>query len=134
MNGLPADVAAIVAHWHRVSPGREALRHGERSWTWAQLAEQVDRNAAAQVSAGLRPGDRVAILDKSSPAHLVTALACLRVGTVLVPVNFRLAPGEARYLINDAWARLLLVGAEFRHVAHAVKADLTSVKKVVLVS
>jgi len=133
MNDLPADAGALVDHWRRAAPGREALCYGERSWTWAQVADQVDRNAAAQLAAGLRPGDRVAILDKNSPAHLVTALACLRAGTVLVPVNFRLAAPEARHLISDARARLLLAGAEFRPVADAIQADLPSVAKTVVV-
>jgi acyl-CoA synthetase (AMP-forming)/AMP-acid ligase II len=133
MNDLPADVGALAEHWRQAAPDREALCYGERSWTWAQLAEQVDRNAAAQLAAGLRPGDRVALWDKNSPAHLVTALACLRAGTVLVPVNFRLAAAEARHLISDARARLLLTGAEFGHVTDAIKADLPSVAKTVVV-
>jgi acyl-CoA synthetase (AMP-forming)/AMP-acid ligase II len=133
MNDLPADVGALAEHWRRAAPDREALRYGERSWTWAQLADQVGRNAAAQLAAGLRPGDRVALLDKTSPAHLVTALACMRTGTVMVPVNFRLTAQEARQLINDARARLLLTGTEFGHVTDAIKADLPSVAKTVVV-
>jgi acyl-CoA synthetase (AMP-forming)/AMP-acid ligase II len=133
MNDLPADVGALAEHWRRAAPDRAALCYGERSWTWAQLADQVDRNAAAQLAAGLRPGDRVALWDKNGPAHLVTALACLRAGTVLVPVNFRLAAAEARHLISDARAKLLLVGAEFRHVTDAIKADLPSVAKTVVI-
>jgi len=133
MNDLPADAGTLVEHWRRAAPDRAALCYGERSWTWAQLADQVDRNAAAQLMAGLRPGDRVALLDNTSPAHLVTVLACLRAGTVLVPVNFRLAAEEARHLISDARAGLLLAGAEFRHVTDAIKADLPSVAKTVVV-
>lgn len=133
MDDLPADAGTLVEHWRRAAPDREALRYGELSWTWAQLADSVDRNAAAQVAAGLRAGDRVAILDKNSPAHLVTALACLRAGTVLIPVSFLLAPEEARRLISDARPRLLLVGGEFRHVTDAIEPDLPSVEKTVVV-
>jgi acyl-CoA synthetase (AMP-forming)/AMP-acid ligase II len=124
MNGLPPDAGALVDYWRQATPDREALRYGERSWTWAQFADRVDRNAAAQLAAGLRPGDRIALLDKSSPAHLETALACLRAGTVLVPVNFRLAPDEIRHLLTDAQVRLLLTGAKFRPVADAIRANL----------
>jgi len=132
MSDLPADVGALAEYWGRAAPNREALWYRERSWTWAQLADQVNRNAAAQLAAGLRPGDRVALLDKNSPAHIVTALACLRVGTVLVPVNFRLAADEARHLISDSRARLLLAGAEFRDVTDTIKADLPSVARTVV--
>jgi acyl-CoA synthetase (AMP-forming)/AMP-acid ligase II len=131
MNELPADVGALVEHWRRAMPDREAIRFGQRSWTWAQFANRVERNAAAQVAAGLRPGDRVAVWDSSSPVHLETMLACLRAGTVLVPVNFRYSAEEAGYLIKDARARLLIVGSEFRHRADSIEADLPSGTRVI---
>jgi acyl-CoA synthetase (AMP-forming)/AMP-acid ligase II len=131
MNELPADVGALVEHWRRATPDREAVRFGQRSWTWAQFAGRVERNAAAQVAAGLRPGDRVAVWDSSSPVHLETMLACLRAGTVLVPVNFRYSAEEAGYLIKDAQARLLIVGSEFRPRADSIATDLPSVARIV---
>jgi acyl-CoA synthetase (AMP-forming)/AMP-acid ligase II len=132
MNELPADVGALVEHWRRATPDREAIRFGRRSWTWAQFADRVGRNAAAQLAAGLRPGDRVAVWDRNSPVHLETMMACLRAGTVLVPVNFQFSAEEARYLIGDARAKLLIVGDEFRRVADTIEADLTSMTRVVV--
>ena len=131
MNELPADVGALVGHWRRATPDREAVRFGQRSWTWAEFAGRVERNAAAQVAAGLRPGDRVAVWDRNSPLHLETMLGCLRAGTVLVPVNFRYSAEEAGYLIKDARARLLIVGGEFRHLADSIASGLPSVARVV---
>jgi len=133
MNALPANAGEIIDHWRRVAPGREALRHGERSWTWAQLADRVGRNAAAQAAAGLRAGDRVAVLDKSNPVQVETVLACLQAGTVMTPVNFMFAADQVRHVISDARARLLLVGAEFRQVAEAIAAEIPSVEQVVIV-
>jgi acyl-CoA synthetase (AMP-forming)/AMP-acid ligase II len=113
-------------------PDREVIRFGQQSWTWAHPADRVDRNVAAQLAAGLRPGDRVAVWDKNGPVHLETMMACLRAGTVLVPVNFRFAAAEARCLIHDAQVRLLIVGAEFRYVADTIEAGLPSVARVVV--
>ena len=70
------DIVSLVEHWQRVMPDREAVRYGDRSWTWAEMADRIRRNAAGQLAAGLRPGDRVAYLDKNHPACLETTLAC----------------------------------------------------------
>ncbi|HEY3753604.1 MAG TPA: AMP-binding protein, partial [Pseudonocardiaceae bacterium] len=113
MDALPQDVANLVEYWTQVSPDREAFRYGEQSWTWSEFADRVDRNAAGQLAAGMRPGDRVAYLDKNHPACMETAMACLRIGTANAVVNFRLAPDEIRYVINDAQARIVFVGTEF---------------------
>lgn len=131
MSRRPAGIGDLTDHWRRAAPGRPALRHGDRSWTWAQLADRVSRAAAAQRASGLRPGDRVALLDRASPEHLVLALACLRAGTVLVPVNARLADEQARYLISDSGARLLIAGEQFGPVAAAAR-ELAPVRSVIM--
>ena len=85
-------IADLWRRWEREAPDREAVRSEDRSWTWAEWGERVRRAASAQAAAGLRPGDRVAFLDKNHPACLETTLACALTGTVNAVVNFRLAP------------------------------------------
>ncbi len=114
-------------------PDREAIHYGSRSITWAQLADRVRRNAAAQLAAGLRPGDRIAYLDKNHPGCFETTLACALVGTANAVVNFRLAAEEIRYIINDAQASIVLVGTEFLPVLAKIRDELPSVRRVVVV-
>jgi acyl-CoA synthetase (AMP-forming)/AMP-acid ligase II len=133
MDALPQDVANLVEYWTQVSPDREAFRYGEQSWTWSEFADRVDRNAAGQLAAGMRPGDRVAYLDKNHPACMETAMACLRIGTANAVVNFRLAPDEIRYVINDAQARIVFVGTEFLPVLAKIRDGLPTVERVIVV-
>jgi acyl-CoA synthetase (AMP-forming)/AMP-acid ligase II len=133
MHALPPDVATLADHWERNAPDREAVRYGQQSWTWAQVADRIRRNAAAQLVEGLRPGDRVAYLDKNHPAALETALACAIVGTANAVVNFRLAPDEIRYIINDAEAQVVFVGTEFLPVLQKLRDELPTVRRVVVV-
>jgi acyl-CoA synthetase (AMP-forming)/AMP-acid ligase II len=133
MNALPRDVATLVQHWEKATPDREALRYGQRSWTWTQVADRIRRNAAAQLAEGLGAGDRVAYLDKNHPAALETALACALVGTANAVVNFRLAPDEIRYVINDAQAQVVFVGTEFLPVLRKLRGELPTVRRVVVV-
>ncbi|HKN97912.1 MAG TPA: long-chain-fatty-acid--CoA ligase [Pseudonocardiaceae bacterium] len=132
MDALPQDVANLVDHWRRVAPDREAVHYGDRAWTWREFAERIDRNAAGLVAAGLQPGDRVAYLDKNHPACIETSLACLRIGAANAVVNFRLAPDEVRYVINDAQASILFVGTEFLPVLAKIRDDLPTVRRVIV--
>ena len=69
----------------------EALRCGDRAWSWAQLNERADRFAAA----GSRASRRLAVLDMNDPATIEAAYGASRAGAVLTVVNFRLGAGGA---------------------------------------
>ncbi|RBM19585.1 long-chain fatty acid--CoA ligase [Prauserella sp. PE36] len=123
----------MVRHWEREDPGRTALRFGERAWTWGELATRVRRNATAQAAAGLAPGDRVAFVDKNHAACLETTLACGLAGSVNAVVNFRLAPAELAYVLNDSGARVVFAGAELLPVLEQIRDDLDAVERVITV-
>jgi acyl-CoA synthetase (AMP-forming)/AMP-acid ligase II len=127
----PTDFTAILAHWASKQPEAIAITFGASNWTWAELAVRVRRNAAAQRSAGLVPGDRIAVLDLNHPSCLELTLACAQVGTANAVVNFRLAPPEIVYVINDAKARLLFVGPEFAGIVETLRDQLPSVEQVI---
>jgi acyl-CoA synthetase (AMP-forming)/AMP-acid ligase II len=52
---------------------------------------------------------------------------------VLVPVNWRLAGQEIAFIVNDAGAEILFVGAEFLDAVAAIRDQLTSVREVVVI-
>jgi acyl-CoA synthetase (AMP-forming)/AMP-acid ligase II len=131
MSDRPTHIHALLTRWAVEQPDREALKYGEQTWTWAELAERVARNAAAQRAAGLRPGGRVAVLDLNHPSCLETTLACAQVGTANVVVNFRLTPSEIEYVINDSGAELLFVGPEFAEAVAGLRDKLPNVREVV---
>ena len=126
-------VAEVLTHWEARRPDALALRYAGTDRTWAQLAQRVRRNAAAQRAAGLRPGDRVAVLDLNHPSCLELTLACAQAGTANAVVNFRLAPAEIAYVINDAQARVLFVGPEFAAAVEALRPTLPSLERVIRV-
>ena len=97
-------------------PDREVVRFGDETWSWGQWEERIRRNAAGQIAEGVRPGERVAFLDKNHPACLETTMACAIAGTTHAILNFRLAAEELVYLLNDSQARIMFAGAEFTEV------------------
>ncbi len=128
-----ADFTAILARWEAQQPDAVAITFGGRHWTWAELAQRVRRAAAGLRAAGLAPGDRIAVLDLNHPSCLELTLACAQVGTANAVVNFRLAPPEIAYVINDAKAGLLFVGPEFAGAVEKLRDQLPAVERVIRV-
>ncbi|MEM3087056.1 MAG: long-chain-fatty-acid--CoA ligase [Halobacteria archaeon] len=102
----------------RLCPETPALRFEGRTVSYGDLNARVNRLAHA-ISRKVRRGDRVAFLSKNRPELIELYFANAKAGTVTVPVNCRLTPAEAEYVISHSDARLLFVAPEFRAVAEA---------------
>ncbi len=130
MSDTRRTVSTLLQRWATERPDDEAVRFGDTRHTWAQLDERVRRVASALRAEGVGPGDRIAVLDLNHPSCLELTLACARIGAANAVVNFRLAPPEIVYVINDAAAAVLAVGPEFAGTVEQVADELPSVRRV----
>ncbi|WP_336855239.1 o-succinylbenzoate--CoA ligase [Sinomonas albida] len=101
------------------SGSNTALIAGERSISYAELAERTDRLAQALRRRGVARGDRVAYLGENDPAFVETFFACGLLGAVFVPLNTRLAAPELQFQLDDAGVRLLVASARLDALAAA---------------
>ncbi|MCA1926222.1 MAG: long-chain fatty acid--CoA ligase [Thiobacillus sp.] len=85
------------------------------SFTWAQVAEEVERWRRALVKEGLAPGDRVALMLRNCVEWVIFDQAALSLGLVTVPLYLDDRPDNAAYILDHADARLLLVEGKFQH-------------------
>jgi long-chain acyl-CoA synthetase len=88
-----------------------AVVWGERSSTYAELADRSRRIAAGLVAEGLKPGDRIAIWASNTGEFVEFYLAAAIGGFIAVPINFRFTPPEADHVLHDAGPRAILVAA-----------------------
>jgi malonyl-CoA/methylmalonyl-CoA synthetase len=72
------------------------------SMTYGQLFERAGRAARALADLGVEPGDRVAVQIDKSPDMIVLALACLKAGAALLPLNGAYTLGELEYFLFDS--------------------------------
>jgi acyl-CoA synthetase (AMP-forming)/AMP-acid ligase II len=112
----------------REHPDAEFAVQGARSVSYAEAQALANQIANALVAKGLAPGDRVALLSKNSIEHALWYYACSKVGVVPVPLNFRLAPPEWSYIVNDAGAVLLFAQDALAAAIEPVRGELGSVK------
>lgn len=90
-------------------PEALALRDPSRQRTWGELDRAVSGVANRLREAGITPRERVAVLARDSVAYVEALLGIARARGVAVPINWRLALPEVRYILEDSGARLLLV-------------------------
>jgi acyl-CoA synthetase (AMP-forming)/AMP-acid ligase II len=113
---------AQMLRWRaRRHPDLAAMWFQGRTRTFAELDASTSALAAGLVSdLGVRPGDRVAILDKNSDAYIELLFALDKAGAVGVPVNWRLTAPEVATVVGDADPAALVVGDELRASADQV--------------
>jgi fatty-acyl-CoA synthase len=115
------DLSQWIERHARFAPGAAAIRFDGAAISYAELARRIRCAAAVLADAGVARGDAVAYLGLNSPAELVLLFACARLGAMLVPLNWRLAPPEHARVLADCPPRLLFVEPAFTEHARAIE-------------
>jgi O-succinylbenzoate-CoA ligase len=121
----------ILARNARREPDRTALVFGEDALTFAELDTRVNRLANALSGRGVGRGDQVAVLMYNSLEVIESFFACQKLGACPVPVNFRLAPSELAYILEDSESVAVLTDGQLTSLALEATADLDAVRLVV---
>jgi len=105
---MPEDFLAAYA---RSQPGKPAVVDDKPdgtvvTWTYADLDRRANRVANLLLSLGAGPGEKVLWCGPNSPEIVAVMSATRKIGAVAVPLNYRLSPQEARYIINHSDAEV----------------------------
>ena len=85
-----------------------------RRFTYAQMNERAERLAGYLRGAwGAKAGDRLAILAKNSTEYFEFQYACMKLGALMLPLNWRLAEQELSFILQDSGAIGLVYDGEF---------------------
>ncbi|MEL7433021.1 MAG: long-chain fatty acid--CoA ligase [Chloroflexota bacterium] len=96
----------------------------ERRYTYTQFNERAGKLAAYMRDVwGISAGDHVAILAKNCSEYFEFEFACVKLGAVMLPLNWRLAVPELLFILEDAEAKGLLYDSEFADSIPALLAD-----------
>ena len=125
-------IADILERNRRDAPDREAVVCGDVRLTYAEVGARVDRLAAVLTELGLGRGARVAVLEKNCHRFLELYFAAAQVGTVLVPLNYRLAGPELTEILADSEAGAIFVGWSFLPLLESFRDDVSRLKQIVV--
>jgi acyl-CoA synthetase (AMP-forming)/AMP-acid ligase II len=102
-------------------------------WTYAELEAQSNRVANLLLSLGSGPGKRVIWCGPNSPQVLAVMNATRKIGAVAVPLNYRLTPEEALYVINNSDAEIAYVDYEYASLFAPIRDQMEKIRHVILV-
>jgi len=107
------NIAWWVEKWASLHPEKVAVIYMEDKITYEKLSKRMDATCVYLQSIGIEKGDRICVMLKNSVEFLELFLACGKLGAIFVPINFRLATPEIKYLIENAGPRLFVFDEEF---------------------
>jgi len=132
---MPDDTLTIYAQTQPDKPGVIDDRPDGTvvRWTYAQLEEQSNRVANLLLSLGVGPGTKVLWCGPNSPEVVAVMNATRKIGAVAVPLNYRLTPEEALYVINDSDAEVVYADHEHAAMFAALRDQLVKVRHIIVV-
>lgn len=110
------------------SPYKIAVIDGETGerWNYKQLFDRSREMAGRLLSAGIGPGDRVALLSPNHIVYFELLFACVDIGAIFVPLNWRLAENEWNYIVRDCKAKCVIVHDDYLEEAKQLKCQVFS--------
>jgi acyl-CoA synthetase (AMP-forming)/AMP-acid ligase II len=113
-------------------PDKPAVHYEDKlTLTHAQLNERANRLAHALQGLGVSQGDRVNLLARNRPQHVEALFANAKAGIIHSPLNYRFAPEELVYVINDAGSEVLLCDVEYEETIRKIADRLPKIKAIV---
>jgi acyl-CoA synthetase (AMP-forming)/AMP-acid ligase II len=107
MTSAPRTTPAVLDRMALDFADHDALVTDGRSFTFAELRDEVRRAAAAIIGLGVQPGDKVAIWSPNTWHWAIACLAIQYAGAVMVPLNTRYTASEAADILARTEAPVL---------------------------
>ena len=107
----------IVSHNALISPNVSATSQDGSDTTWRELDEFSNQIACGLLVEGAVPGTRIAYLGKTTDVAFQIMHGVAKARCIFTAVNWRLAPPEVAFVLNDACAEFLFIEEEFLPLA-----------------
>jgi carnitine-CoA ligase len=122
----PADrvLSAILTRQAAQYRDRMLFVFGETRWSYAETASIAAASAARLMQAGIRAGDRVALMCSNRPEFLEVYLGCAWMGAVTVPINTALRGIQLSHILRNATPKLLVLESCFMPAIETLESDV----------
>src|SRR4051812_35585640 len=141
---LRAKWSGLFAPPERTIPAmltRQAERHGSKplvstggvTWSYVDARDAAARFAGTLRSAGVRPGDRVALICSNRIEFLQVVLGCAWLGAVAVPINVASRGPQLQHILSNCGAKLLVVETAHAENLQMLEPDKLAVEAIWLI-
>jgi fatty-acyl-CoA synthase/long-chain acyl-CoA synthetase len=102
------------------------------SWSYGELNRQANRVANLMLGLGVQPGDKVVWCGMNSIPVAALGHAAQKIKATAVPLNYRLSPDEATYVVDNSDAVLVYADAEYADLFAKIRGNIPKVRNVVI--
>ena len=124
----PLSPLDFARRTRRLHGHREAVVDGGLRLTYAQFFDRCDRWSAALATLGIGKGDRVATIAPNTHAQLEAFYAVPQLGAVLVPINYRLTPGDFAYIVTHSGVAVVCAHSDYLDAVDGIRDQLPDVR------
>ena len=123
---MSADLSwlRVLEHHAARTPDKPLAIFGDRTVSYGDMLGWSGRLAAGLSDLGVGAGDVVALLSYNSTEFLATIFAANHLGAIAMPINWRLAAAELRYLLEHSEARVLVCDEALLDLANEATTDI----------
>jgi fatty-acyl-CoA synthase len=133
---FPLTITSILRHGARIYGQSECVTwqgDSARHTSYAEIARNAERLAAALTKLGVGTGDRVGTFCWNHQEHLEAYYAVPCMGAVLHTLNIRLPAGQLAHIVNHAEDKIVIVDASLLPALAPVVPDLKTVEAYIVV-
>jgi carnitine-CoA ligase len=113
--------------------GRPLFVAAEASWSFEEAPHIAARFAATLAEAGIRPGDRVALMCGNRTEFMESFLGCAWLGAIAVPINMASRGPQLAHFLRNSAARLLIIEAELLDALAHIDGDGLALERIWLI-
>lgn len=118
------NVGDWIRKWSLLQPQKKALIFEDQPFTYLEVNQRINRLCHLLLGMGVTKGDRISVLLHNCHQYLEIFFALSKIGAVFVPLNWRLAGPEIKFIIQDSGSRMLIFEAEFEEVVDSIRPEL----------
>ncbi len=127
------NFALQVENSCRENSRKVCVVEGNARLTFGEMEQRANRLARALVERGVRPGDRVAILQTNCFQFPEMIYAAARIGSIFVNLNFRLRGEEVSYILNNSTPTVFIFGDRYIDLVKGIRSGLPPIKKFIVI-
>ncbi len=118
------NIGDWIRKWSFLQPHKIALIFEDHPFTYQEINQRTNQLCHFLLEIGIRKGDRVSVLLYNCHQYIEIFFALSKIGAILVPLNWRLAAPELKFIIKDSGSRMIIFDPEFEEVIASVRPHL----------
>lgn len=111
---------------------KTAILSEDRTYTYQQLLEKVNRAANMLIELGVQPENRVMILLQDSPETIFSFYGAMNLGAVPIPTNILMKSQDFLHVLNDSRSAVLIVDSAFLPEIEKILNQARFLKKIIV--